>query len=527
MTTDPRTIRLWFSRAPRRLVAAAAAGLAVVFAAVAAISWGVASARDQMIGEAVSNDQLAVIVAAARSCPMLTPARLAGQLMAESKLSPRATDTASGGSGVAGLDNEDWKLWKPWPNAERSDSAANIVALAHQVCDYSGKLRLAKVSGDPWRLSVAAFHSNLESVTTSGGVPPDAVDYVDEVSGYAAYYGKRSQFGGPGGTAPTGPATDAKGVPAEYVDLVVRAGTVCQGVTPPAVAAQLMALSGFDPNLLGPLGQRGIAQFLPEVWQTYGPSDASAWDPAVAIPAVGTAMCAMTGELSLLEGDPYLLALDAYRSGPTAVRQSGGVPDAGTKAFLKSVKTLTEFYALDGRLAVGTTTPPPPPAPPAPPTATPVIPTPAGPGTPTPAAGDPPPPPTPSEPPVRPAGTRQLYHPLSKLCVSTNGTDVGTRMTLRTCDDDDPTQWWAVLADGTFRAAGLCMDLAEGPTQDGTAVYTAACDGSPTQVWRMNNMGGVLNLHSRKALDANVNVPNKPLLVWTFVQNREQIWAWR
>ncbi|MEU7926714.1 ricin-type beta-trefoil lectin domain protein [Micromonospora sp. NPDC049107] len=524
MTTDPRTIRPWFGRTPRRIVAVAAAALAVVCAAIAAIGWGVASARDQLIGGPVSDEQAAVIVAAARSCPMLSPARLAGQLMAESKLAWSATETASGGTGIAGLDNQDWKLWKPWPDAERSDGAANIVALAHQVCDYSGKLRLANVSGDSWRLSVAAFHSGLESVTTAGAVPPDAVDYVDQVSGYAAYYGKRTHLGGPGGVAPTGPEVDAKGVPNEYVDLLLRAGSVCPAVTPPAVAAQLMALSRFDPNLLGPAGQRGIAQFLPEVWQAYGPSDASAWEPAVAIPAVGTAMCAMAGELSPLEGDPYLLALAAYRSGPTAVRQSGGVLDGDTKAFLKSVKSLTDFYALDGRLVVGAK---PAPSTPAPPSVTPAAPTPAGPGTPTPTAGDPPAPPTPSKQPVRPVGAKQLYHPMSKLCVSTGGTVGGTRLTLKTCDNDDPTQWWVVLADGTFRASGLCMDVQEGANKDGAAVMAATCNGSPTQVWRMNSKGGVLNLHILKALDANVNVPNKPLLVWTFVENREQQWAWR
>ncbi|MFI9644098.1 ricin-type beta-trefoil lectin domain protein [Micromonospora sp. NPDC051925] len=523
MTTDPRTIRSWFGRTPRRVVAATAAGLAVVFAAIAAISWGVASARDQLIGEAVSDEHLAAIVAAARSCPMLTPARLAGQLMAESQLAPAAKDTVSGGTGIAGLDSQDWKLWKPWPDAERSDSAANIVALAHQVCDYSGKLRITKIPGDSWRLSVAAFHSGLESVTASAGLPADAVDYVDQVSGYAAYYGKRAQFGGTGGAAPTGPAAEAKGVPAAYVDLIVRAGSVCTAVTPPAVAAQLMALSGFDPNLLGSAGQRGIAQFLPEVWQAYGPKDASAWDPAVAIPALGTAMCAMAEELSPLEGDPYLLALAAYRNGPTTVRQSGGSLDDGTKAFLKSVKSLTDFYALDGRLVAGPR-PPSSPSPSGSPSATPVTPTPV---TPTPKAGDPPTPPQPTDPPVRPVGAKQLYHPMTKLCVSTGTDGPGTRLTLRTCDNDDPTQWWVVLADGTYRASGLCMDLAEGSSRDGTAVLASTCDGSPSQVWRMNAKGGVLNLHILKALDANVNVPNKPLLVWTFVENREQIWSWR
>ena len=75
-----------------------------------------------MTGRAVTNEQLTAIVAAARSCPMLTPARIAGQLMAESGLDNRAQKTASGGRGIAGLDDDDWKAWKPWPDAQRSDS---------------------------------------------------------------------------------------------------------------------------------------------------------------------------------------------------------------------------------------------------------------------------------------------------------------------------------------------------------------------------------------------------------------------
>ena len=171
----------------------------------------------------------------------------------------------------------------------------------------------------------------------------------------------------------------------------------------------------------------------------------------------------------------------------------------------------------------------PPPPPLTPPSATPVAPPPVEltPVRPTPEAGDPPTPPPSAKPPVRPVGAKQLYHPMSKLCVSTGTTGPGTRLTLKTCDNDDPTQWWVVLADGTFRASGLCMDVTEGATGDGTAVLAANCDGSPSQVWRMNAKGGVLNLHILKALDANVNVPNKPLLVWTFVENREQIWSWR
>ena len=37
----------------------------------------------------------------------------AGQLMAESSLDNRAKDTVSGGQGIAGLDQDHWKTWKP------------------------------------------------------------------------------------------------------------------------------------------------------------------------------------------------------------------------------------------------------------------------------------------------------------------------------------------------------------------------------------------------------------------------------
>ncbi|MFJ6197321.1 ricin-type beta-trefoil lectin domain protein [Micromonospora sp. NPDC092111] len=526
MKPDRLSVRSRLSPISRRTAAGGLAGLAVLSMVVAAAGWGVATARDDdLTGRTVSAGQLTAIRAAARSCPTLTPARLAGQLMAESGLDGRTDRATSGGRGIAGLDDKAWKAWAPWPGAERSDPAANILALAHQMCDLSGQVRLAKVTGDEWRLSLAAFHTGLDQVREARGVPSDAVGYVDRASGYAAYYGKLVPFGGSGPDRPSDERQQPRAVPAGYVPLVVRAGSVCPQVPPAAVAGQVMALSGFDPNLLGPEGQRGIAQFLPEVWQAYGPTGVSVWDPLVAIPAVGTAMCAMHRELSGLEGDPYLLALAAYRNGPTAVRQTGGTLDARTETFLRTVRENTEFYALDGRLRAATPT-----------TGPSVSPSPTPPVSPSPSARSssaPPPPPVadpPSKPaaPTRPAGTKQLVGKETGLCVSAGGSD-GVPATLRKCQEER-SQWWDFRADGTVRANGLCLDVAWGEKQDGTPVQVARCSGNPAQKWEWIEYTGIRSLFNRetdRCLDVNGHGVGAPMMSWICVFNPKQTFTLR
>ncbi|MEV6693475.1 ricin-type beta-trefoil lectin domain protein [Micromonospora sp. NPDC051196] len=546
MTTDLVPKKFSFGRTPRKVLAAVLAALAILSAVVATINWGVASARDDtVIGAKVTEKQLNAIVAAARSCPMLTPARIAGQLMAESGLDNRARDTASGGKGIAGLNDDDWKRWKPWPDARRSDIAANVLALAHQMCDFSGQLRQAGIAGDQWRVAVGAFHSGMPAVIRAKGVPVDTVEYVDLVSGYAGYYGQLKQFGGPGVPASTAPpASDTKGVPAPYVPLVVTAGSVCEQVTPAMVAAQVMALSGFDAHQLGPDGQRGIAQFLPEVWQSYGPSRGSAWDPETAIPAVGNAMCGLIDELSKLDGDPYLLALTAYRNGPTAVRQSGGSFDQPTETFLRAVKALTDLYVLDTRLARPTpadtpTTTPPSSKAPDPDASEPAAdpdrspsPTPTSratsPSTKPPAEAKPTTaaPKTTAPKPERPSGAKQIFHPRTGLCVSSGSTGDGTRLELRSCKED-PAQWWVVRNDGTIRSRGLCMDIAWGGSDDGTAIQVAYCSGNPAQSWSINDKGGIISRLNGKAVDVEMGASNKPLELWIYVGNSEQTWKLR
>ncbi|MFD0820241.1 ricin-type beta-trefoil lectin domain protein [Micromonospora zhanjiangensis] len=510
---------------PRSAAATIVAGLAVLAAIAATISWGIATARnDATTGRSVTAEQMTAIVSAARSCPMLTPARVAGQLMAESGLDNKSSRTASGGRGIAGLRDADWKKWAPWPDAKRGDSSANILALAHQMCDLSGQLRLAKTPGDPWRLALSAFHSGVPAVRDAGGVTSASGKYVDQASGYATYYAKLPAFGGAGnqplGTA--SPPADAKPLPAQYVPSVLAAGQVCQQVSPAQVASVLMAASAFDPNRLGADGAQGIAQFLPDVWQRYAPKGASAWDPTVAIPVVGTAMCGMITELAGLPGDPYLLSLAALRVGPTTVRQSGGTPDAATKAFIDRVASFTAYYRLDTRLSATA-------APSTAPSSG--SPTPKATGTkpttkPTATAAAPPPPGKPDT----PLPGKSFVQKQSGKCLDAGAGVDGTHLTLRTCSSGSASQRWDIRGDGTIRSVltGLCMDVAWGNTATGTLVQTANCSGNPAQQWKVES-NWIRSLLANKCIDSVGNNPTNgtEINIWDYVGNPKQTFTAR
>ncbi|MGW5580870.1 ricin-type beta-trefoil lectin domain protein [Micromonospora chokoriensis] len=498
------------------------AGLAVLCLVVAAIGWGAAAAQDDhLTGRSVSDAEAAALRTAARSCPVLTPARLAGQLMAESGLDARANPTKSGGEGIAGLNAGAWKKWAPWPGAERSDSAANITALAHLMCDLSGQLRVAEIEGDPWRLSLAAFHIGLDEVRTKKKVPSAAFEYVEQSSGYAVFYGGLAALGVAGAAESSRAQPQPKAVPVKYIELVLQAGKTCKAISPAAVAAQLMAQSGFDANKLGDRDERGIAQMLPEVWHAHGPAQSSPWAPEVAIPALGAAMCALNEEFKGMEGDPYLLALSAYRNGPTAVRQARGDLDHETEAFLRTVRQFTDFYALDGRLK--------PESPSTKPTVT------SPPSSTSPGGGKQPkakPTPKPTlpagKPITRPANTIQLFNEQLGLCVSTGAGRGGTPLSLQQCHEDK-SQWLSYGSDGTMRSQGLCVEVARSETKDGTPVQLAACTGSLAQEWKWNSSGRSLmsGLVPTSCLDHHGFEVGAPLNIWYCVSNKKQTWAVR
>jgi hypothetical protein len=121
------------------------------------------------------------------SCPTITAARLAGQIMATTGFESTSQ------RGIAGLTAEEWEVWKPWNDASPSDERANVLALAHLTCDLIGHLRRAGFPGDTWRLAIAAFGSSLEEVRSERGEPAHVVEFVDRAETYADWYA--AQFG--------------------------------------------------------------------------------------------------------------------------------------------------------------------------------------------------------------------------------------------------------------------------------------------------------------------------------------------
>jgi beta-glucanase (GH16 family) len=197
--------RSWRHRGRRRELVIVSFGLCLAMLCATDASVNLASAvadAGVLTGLPVPRDQLQAIDSAALSCPELSPPKLAAQVMAASRFDPRAR-TADGGSGVAGLTAAQWRQWAPAPGDMRSDAEANIVALAHDMCDLAGQVRTAHVPGDGWRLSLAAFHSGLPAVIAAHGIPAGAVAYVDTVAAYADWYTQQPQFGGTGVPAST------------------------------------------------------------------------------------------------------------------------------------------------------------------------------------------------------------------------------------------------------------------------------------------------------------------------------------
>jgi len=497
----------------RRAIAGAVLSAAALCTMAASVEFTPATAAGMLRGADVPADDQRTVMAAAGSCPALTPARLAGQLMTASQFrsEPVQAVSASGGRGVAGLTDPVWRRWAPWPQAQPTDRSASIHALARHMCQLVGALRVAQVPGEPWQLALAAHQLGVPEVRAAAGVPAAAGDYVDTVEGYTRWYALYPAFGGTGTPDPTPavvPAAQATvsraapvAVPDEYLAAVRTAGGVCPTVTPARIAAQIMAQSGFDPNLLGPTGGQGIAQFLPQVWVQYvqAAGDATPWDAQVAIPALGRTMCRLVEEMTPLSDDPYPLALAAYQWGAGTIQAAGDVDGSSTlAAFTALVHGHEKFYAADPRLGAG--------AAPSPLAAADPTPAPAA-GTPPPAAaGTPAPTPAPSS--IAPKATTpapktrwQLVSHASDKCLTQHHgpqTERSTPLTISTCTGA-ANQLWEFLPDDTIRSQGMCMDLTNGRTADLTVIGSTRCNGTAAQRFYLN---GADDLTSLKASDA-------------------------
>ncbi|MEV4629544.1 ricin-type beta-trefoil lectin domain protein [Micromonospora sp. NPDC049523] len=481
---------------------------------VAAAGIGVATYADdgELVGRSLSDDQMSAVLSAGHACPMLSSARVAGQLMAESGLDASAARTVSGGSGLAGLDDRQWRRWTPWPGATRVDASATVAALSHLMCQISGEIRQSGVDGDPWRLSLAGFLAGVPVVTEAGGVPDAASEYVNRAAGYATYYQGLPHFADAGTVSVTaGPAPDAVPLPDALVPAIASAGRRCLQVPAAALAGQVMAVSGFRTD--------DIAGMSPELWQRYAPASASPQNAEDAIGVLGVAMCGLAHELAGLPGDPYLLALAAWRAGEDTVRRAGGVPDAMTLSFLERVRRYTDYYRLDTRLSTV-----PAPAPPSASLAPPSVPAPT-------LAQRTTAPPRPSQKPatprpttVRPPSGTMFAHEQSGKCLDAGaGTDL-LASRVEPCDPSSVSQRWQVRADSTIRSArsGLCLDVNDSGVTEGTIVQTARCNGAATQRWTVRDSAVISAVNGGMCLDTGLDWTTT--VIWTCVYHDKQTW---
>lgn len=152
------------------------------------------------------------------------------------------------------------------------------------------------------------------------------------------------------------------GVPEEYKEFVLRAGSICPEVTPGIIAAQLQAESGFDPNATSRVGAAGIAQFMPSTWAGAGKDGdgdgiADIRNPADAIWSQGNYMCAKVQEVRSIKGSSSSvieLALAAYNAGFGNVQEYNGIPPfKETRDYVTKIMDSASDYWSEGSFVSG------------------------------------------------------------------------------------------------------------------------------------------------------------------------------
>ncbi|OXN00603.1 lytic transglycosylase domain-containing protein, partial [Bifidobacterium vansinderenii] len=167
---------------------------------------------------------------------------------------------------------------------------------------------------------------------------------------------------------------DVQNVPAEYVEDVKRAGSICATVTPAVIAAQIEAESNWNPNAGSSAGAQGIAQFIPSTWATHGMDGdgdgrADVMNPHDAIWSQGNYMCQLADGVAALQsagrvsGDALSLTLAAYNAGLGAVANYHGIPPyKETQGYVQKIVGRVPYYQAAGEgsdgAQAGTLSPP-------------------------------------------------------------------------------------------------------------------------------------------------------------------------
>lgn len=237
------------SKAERARFFVSLAGVVALAATLTAVVTATAATPDYEVR--LTDAQVQALTEAAASCSALQPARLAGQVMAATAFAPSAE------GGVSGLTASEWEVWKPWDDAQPTDERASLLALAHFTCDLIGRIRVARLRDDAWRLAIAAYGSSLSEVLATRGIPARAVEFVANVERYTATYDRLLNTGPAAPvrdpstttTAPVATTEPTTSTPTPEKSSAATITATAGTATPPAIATTTTTTTrGGDPG---------------------------------------------------------------------------------------------------------------------------------------------------------------------------------------------------------------------------------------------------------------------------------------
>jgi len=205
------------------------------------------------------------------------------------------------------------------PNAELRPQASDLAERARKLADAPGTTPPRRLLHHrrSRRAPLAALVLTVLTLAI-GGWSLIAQEAGDDAAGYERWF-----------------RTDA-GIPPEYYDLIIEAGTMCDepGLSPALVAALLATESDFDPDLYDQVADEyGIARWTPRVLRYHLPSGQRSaipqppFPPEISIPAVGRFLCSFAPGIETVPGDPALKLSAMYRTSADTLRTANGIPE--------------------------------------------------------------------------------------------------------------------------------------------------------------------------------------------------------
>ncbi|WP_431967670.1 ricin-type beta-trefoil lectin domain protein [Actinacidiphila sp. bgisy160] len=100
----------------------------------------------------------------------------------------------------------------------------------------------------------------------------------------------------------------------------------------------------------------------------------------------------------------------------------------------------------------------------------------------------------------------------------------GARLQIQDCDGG-AWQKWDFRSDGTIRAFGMCMDLANASFTDGAGIQLARCNGGWAQQFRLNASNDLTNRNKCVDVVDKGTSSGTPLQLWTCYGTSNQKWV--